>query len=155
MKAIIKKRNIPSLLIRAAVGLIFLSEGIQKFLFPDIVGAGRFAKIGFSNPVFWSYFTASFEITCGLLLLFGLLTRLASIPLLIIMATAFVTTKMPILIEKGFWLMAHEYRTDFAMTMLLIFLIIYGGGKFSLDEKIYNKLKSRNVNNYLSHITTK
>jgi uncharacterized membrane protein YphA (DoxX/SURF4 family) len=100
------------------------------------VGAGRFAKIGFGNPEFWAQFTASFEIVCGAMILAGFLTRLASIPLLIIMAVAFVTTKYPILIEKGFWSMAHEYRTDFAMTMLLIFLLMYGGGNFSIDKKI-------------------
>jgi len=50
--------------------------------------------------------------------------------------TAFVTTKYPILIDKGFWAMAHEYRTDFAMTLLLIYLLIYGAGNWSVDSKI-------------------
>ena len=136
MKNILRTGNIPTLMIRLVVGLIFLSEGIQKFLFPELLGPGRFAKIGFSHPDFWAYFTAGFEIICSLLILPGLLTRLASIPLLIIMATAFVTTKWPMLIEKGFWVIAHEYRTDFAMTLLLIFLVIYGGGHKSLDRKI-------------------
>lgn len=128
--------SISFLLVRLTVGLIFLSEGIQKFIRPGEVGAGRFTKIGFSNPEFWAQFTASFEIVCGGMILAGFLTRLAAVPLLIIMAVAFVTTKYPILIEKGFWSMAHEYRTDFAMTMLLIFLLIYGGGKFSIDKRI-------------------
>jgi uncharacterized membrane protein YphA (DoxX/SURF4 family) len=124
------------LLIRLVVGLVFLTEGIQKYLFPDLLGTGRFAKIGFADPAFWAYFTGTFEIVCGTLVLLGLLTRLASIPLLIIMATAFVTTKWPMLISKGFWVFAHEYRTDFAMTFLLIFLIISGGGGWSVDSGI-------------------
>jgi uncharacterized membrane protein YphA (DoxX/SURF4 family) len=124
------------LLIRLIVGLIFLSEGIQKFLFPELVGAGRFEKIGFENPEFWAMFVATFEIVCGSFVLIGFLTRLASIPLLIIMITALITTKIPILLNKGFWQMAHEYRTDFAMTMLLIFLIIFGAGRFSADKKL-------------------
>ncbi len=37
-------------LVRLAVGLIFLSEGIQKFLFPGEIGSGRFAKIGLPSP---------------------------------------------------------------------------------------------------------
>jgi putative oxidoreductase len=123
-------------LIRLIVGLIFLSEGIQKFLFPELLGTGRFIKIGFSYPEFLAYFTATFEMICGTLVLLGLFTRLASIPLFIIMMTAFITTKWPILIDKGFWSMAHEYRTDFAMTLLLIYLIIYGGGRFSIDSNI-------------------
>ena len=118
---------------RLIVGLVFLSEGIQKFLFPELVGAGRFEKIGFSNPEFLAAFVATFEIVCGILVLIGLLIRLASIPLIVIMATALVTTKIPILLNKGFWTMAHDSRTDFAMTLLLIYLIIYGAGKLSFD----------------------
>ena len=136
MKRIIRTTAIPTLIIRLTTGLIFLSEGLQKYLTPDVAGVGRFAKIGFSNPSFWAYFTGSFEIVCGLLVLVGLLTRLASIPLLIVMIVAFVTTKVPILSEKGFWPFAHEYRTDFAMTLLLIYLLVYGGGNASVDKKL-------------------
>ena len=124
---------------RLIVGLVFLSEGIQKYLFPESVGTGRFEKIGFANPDFWAYFVGTFEIICGSLVLIGLLTRLAAIPLLFIMMTAFVTTKWPILMNKGFWSMAHEYRTDFAMTLLLIYLLIYGAGKWSADSKFVTK----------------
>lgn len=136
MKRIIRTANIPTIIIRLAVGLIFLSEGIQKYLLPDVTGTERFEKIGFSNPSFWAYFTGTFEIICGIFILIGLLTRLAVIPLLIIMIVAFITTKYPILIDKGFWSFAHEYRTDFAMTMLLIYLFMYGGGNYSIDKKI-------------------
>jgi putative oxidoreductase len=125
-----------SVFVRVIVGLIFLSEGIQKYLFLSLLGPGRFLQIGFTHPAFWSYFTGTFEIICGSLIILGLLTRLASIPLVIIMSTAFLTTKWPILISKGFWSFAHEYRTDFAMTILLIYLIIYGSGKWSLDAGI-------------------
>lgn len=136
MKRILRTSAIPTLLCRIAVGLIFLSEGIQKYVLPEALGTGRFAKLGFSNPSFWAYFTGAFEIACGILLLLGLLTRLAAIPLLIIMIVAFITTKVSLLIDKGFWNFAHEYRTDFAMTMILIFLLLYGGGNYSFDKKI-------------------
>jgi len=125
-----------SVLPRLIVGLVFLSEGIQKFLFPELVGAGRFEKIGFANPEFLASFVASFEIVCGTLMLIGFSVRIAAIPLLIIMMTAIATTKIPILVEKGFWSMAHEARTDFAMTILLIYLIIFGSGRWSVDSKI-------------------
>jgi uncharacterized membrane protein YphA (DoxX/SURF4 family) len=130
-----RTENVPMLIPRIIVGLIFLTEGIQKFLFPELLGMGRFAKIGFIHPEFWTLFTACFEITCGVLVLFGFLTRIASIPLIIIMVTAFITTKYPLLVEKGVWIFAHEYRTDFAMTLLLLLLLIYGGGKYSIDKK--------------------
>jgi len=127
------------LLIRFLVGLVFLSEGIQKFLFPELVGVGRFEKIGFSNPEFWAYFTACFEIICGLMVSAGILIRASSIPPLIIMAVAFFSTKMPIFLQKGFWQFAHEYRTDFAMTVSLIFLIIKGAGFYSVDFLLMKK----------------
>ncbi len=131
-----------ALFVRLAVGLIFLTEGIQKYLFPNLLGTGRFLTIGFSNPSFWAYFTGTFEIICGTLIILGLITRLASIPLIIIMITAFITTKWPILMNKGFWPWAHEYRTDFAMTLLLIYLLIYGSGSWSIDSKIIIDRKS-------------
>lgn len=136
---IISTGNLPTLLIRLVVGLIFLSEGIQKFITPDETGAGSFMKIGFSNPEFWSQFTGVFEIVCGILILLGLLTRLAAIPLLIIMVAAFITTKIPIMNNEGFWSFAHAYRTDFAMTLLLVWLLIYGGGNISLDKFISHR----------------
>lgn len=73
------------------------------------------------------------------MVLFGFLTRIVSVPLLVIMITALIITKIPILLNKGFWQMTHDSRTDFAMTMLLIFLIIYGAGRFSVDERLKKK----------------
>ncbi len=119
--------------------MVFLTEGLQKYLFTELLGTGRFLKIGFSNPDFWAYFTGAFEMLCGALVIIGLLTRLASIPLFIVMAVAFVTTKWPLLVDKGFWPMMHEYRTDFAMTLLLVFLFISGGGKWSVDSAISSR----------------
>jgi putative oxidoreductase len=124
--------------VRIIVGLIFVSEGIQKFLFLQTFGPRYFAEIGFNHAFFWAYFTGTFEILCGILVLFGLVTRLASIPLLIVMITAFVTTKLPLLTSRGFLTFAHEYSTDFSLTLLLIVLIIYGGGNRSIDLRILN-----------------
>jgi putative oxidoreductase len=67
--------------------------------------------------------------------LIGLLTRVASILLLIIILTAIATTKIPELFRpgQGFWFMVSDARTDFAMTMSLLFLISVGAGAWSLD----------------------
>jgi uncharacterized membrane protein YphA (DoxX/SURF4 family) len=135
MKRLVSTSKTSSILIRIVVGLIFLSEGIQKFILAG-PGVDRFTKIGFSRPSFWAYFTGAFEIVCGILILIGMIIRLAAIPLLIIMLVAFVTTKIPILMDKGFWSFAHEYRTDFAMTLLLIYLLIYSGRNISADKKL-------------------
>lgn len=125
-----------TILIRLMVGAVFLSEGIQKFLFAEKLGAGRFAKIGLPNPDFLGPFVGTFEIICGTLVLAGLLTRLAAIPLLIIMLVAIITTKAKLLADNGFWSMLHDSRTDWAMLLGSIFLLITGGGRWSLDKKI-------------------
>jgi putative oxidoreductase len=99
---IIRTTPTNTLIPRLIVGLVFLSEGIQKFITPETVGAGRFAKLGFSHPEFWAPFTGSFEIVCGILILLGLFTRVACVPLSVIMVVAFITTKYSMLMEKGF-----------------------------------------------------
>lgn len=120
-------------LIRILVGFVFISEGIQKFLFPETRGAGRFEEIGFSSFEFLAYLVACFEVICGTLILLGAYTRIAVIPLIIIMIVAISTTKVPILIEKGFWEMAHAARTDLSMLLCGIFLLIKGSGYYSID----------------------
>ena len=124
-----------TILIRLAVGAVFLSEGIQKFINPSEVGAGRFQKIGFPNPELVAAFVGTFEIVCGSLVLVGFFTRLAVIPLLIIMQTAIATTQLPILMAKGFWTMAHDSRTDYSMLLGSLFLLIVGAGRWSLDGR--------------------
>jgi putative oxidoreductase len=131
--------NFPgNIIIRLLAGLVFLSEGIQKLLFPVADGAGRFARIGIPHPQFFGPFTGTTEIICGTLLVIGLLTRLAAVPLLIVIFTAIYTTKIPIFVDKGFWAAAHDGRADFSMLMCLIFLLIYGAGKYSADSKLFN-----------------
>jgi uncharacterized membrane protein YphA (DoxX/SURF4 family) len=137
------------ILIRLVVGGVFLSEGIQKFLYPAENGVGRFTKIGIPAPEVMAPFVGVVEIVCGALILIGLLTRLASVPLIIDMLAAILSTKIPILLGYGFWGfslralpyygfwgMAHESRTDFAMLLGSIFLLIVGAGAWSLDASL-------------------
>jgi uncharacterized membrane protein YphA (DoxX/SURF4 family) len=81
-------------------------------------------------------FVGVVEIACGLLLVLGLFTRLAAIPLIIDMLVAIATTKVPILLESGFWAMVHEARTDYSMLLGCAFLVIVGSGRLSLDARI-------------------
>jgi putative oxidoreductase len=141
MIRILRTTDFPGLIVRLVVGLVFLSEGLQKFLYPETLGSGRFEKLGIHPATFWAPFTGAFEIVCGLLIAIGLVTRLAVVPLLVIMAVAFVTTKWPEMMEKGFWAMAHDGRTDFVMTLLLVFLFIYRSGKPSVDYTKYERGK--------------
>lgn len=123
-----------TLLVRLMVGGVFLSEGLQKYLFPALRGTGRFETIGLPSPEFLAYFTGGFEIICGLLVLAGLFTRYAGIPLIIIMLVALSTTKLKILADEGFWHMMHAARTDLSMLIGSIFLLMRGGGRWSLDR---------------------
>ena len=126
-------------LIRILVGWVFLSEGIQKFLFPDSLGVGRFVKIGIPWPQVMAPFVGVVEIVCGTLLLVGLLTRLATIPLLIDICVAFYSTKLVTLAKNGLWSTLHEGRTDLSMLLGLIFLLLVGSGTLSFDARFSQK----------------
>ena len=141
-----------TIFIRLMVGGIFLSEGIQKFLYPDMLGVGRFMRIGIPAPEIMGPFVAAVEVICGILILLGCLTRLAAIPLLINISVAIISTKIPILLgheywlfhvaklsRYGFWSMASEARADFSMLFGLIFLFIVGAGSWSIDAKLAGK----------------
>ena len=140
------------ILIRIAVGLVFTSEGIQKFLHADAIGAGRFARIGIPAPELIAPFVGVAEITCGCLILAGLLTRIAAVPLIIIMLVAIASTRIPILVGHGYflfadptvsrtglWSMLHESRTDLSMLLASTFLLLVGAGRWSLDARLANR----------------
>lgn len=133
-------------LVRTLVGSVFLSEGIQKFLYPAALGAGRFARIGIPWPGLTGPFVGAVETGAGLLLLAGLLTRPAAAVLAVNISVAILSTKLPILLGHGFWgfadparglagfwAMAHEARTDWAMLLGSLCLLWTGAGPWSLD----------------------
>lgn len=137
-----------TILVRLLVGLVvFLPEGIQKLIFADALGAGRFTKIGIPFPDVLGPFVGYVEIVCGSLIILGLLTRLAAIPLIVVMIVALVSTKLPILLghdvwifhlasdikRTGFWSTMHESRADLTMLLGCIYLLIVGAGRWSLD----------------------
>jgi putative oxidoreductase len=119
--------------IRFMVSAVFFLEGIKKFIFAEQWGAGRFTRIGIPAPHVMGPFVGGVEIICGLLVLLGLQTSLSAIPLLGVICPAIATTKVPILFQSGFWPMEAEARTDYAMLMGLIFLVLAGSGCLSLD----------------------
>jgi uncharacterized membrane protein YphA (DoxX/SURF4 family) len=139
-----------TILVRLLVGAVFFTEGIQKFLYPADLGAGRLAKIGIPAPEIMGPFVGGVETICGALLILGLLTRFAAIPLIIDISVAIISTKIPILLghefwnfslpklqNYGFWSMAHEARTDFCMLLGALFLLIVGAGKkWSIDAHV-------------------
>ncbi|WP_459546171.1 DoxX family protein [Nocardia sp. X0981] len=131
-------------LIRCYVGAIFLFEGIQKFLDPDRLGTGRFDRAGIPAPGFFAPLDGVLEIVCGTLILAGLLTRPAAIPMIVNMTGALLITKLPILWgdaplfsgESGWWDFVHESRTDLAMLCGSVFLLLVGAGAWSVDARL-------------------
>jgi putative oxidoreductase len=157
LERILRTRDDPSIiLVRLLVGLVvFFPEGIQKLVFPALLGAGRFQAIGIPWPEVLGPFVGLVEIACGALLILGLLTRLAAIPLIIIMIVAIVSTKIPILLghdflifnvphlgRYGFWSMLHEARADLCMLLGCLYLLIVGGGGWSLDGRLSRRRTS-------------
>ncbi len=133
------------LLLRLLVGWVFLSEGIQKFLFPAALGAGRFATIGIPAPKFTGPFVGFVESVCGALLILGFLTTFAAVPLLIDIAVAIGTTKFPLLLKSGFWPAMHEARTDFCMALGLLAVLLLGAGDLSLDRRLFGGKQQTNT----------
>lgn len=138
-----------TILIRLLVGAVFLSEGVQKFLYPAALGAGRFATIGIPAPETMGPFVGAVETVGGVLLILGLLTRPAAFALVIDIAVAIVSTKLPILLGRdlgpfhlakleryGFLSMMHEARADWSMLLGALFLLAVGAGPWSLDARL-------------------
>ena len=145
-----------AVLIRLMVGGVFFFEGLLKFIYPDELAAGRFARIGIPAPQILGPFVGGVEAVCGALIIVGFLTRLAAIPLLIDISVAILSTKIPILLGHGFWgftlaklphygflSMMHEARTDFSMWLGLLFLLIVGPGRWSFDYLVAGKARSK------------
>ena len=127
----------PILLVRLMVGSVFLSEGIQKFLFPAQLGVGRFAKIGIPWPQGLAPFVGAVEIVGGLLVIANLWALYAAAALLINISVAIATTKIPILLGTavgpfalrklsayGLWPFLHESRTDWCMLLGCLAIIL-------------------------------
>ena len=143
-----------TIFIRLALAGVFIPEGIQKLIYPEMLGAGRFIKMGIPYPEFTGPLVGWVEIICGSLILLGLFTRLATVPLIITMLVAITATKIPIwmghdwvltdsitfyvreLKTYGFWSFMHEARLDWAMLMGACYLFFVGGGQWSLDKRV-------------------
>jgi uncharacterized membrane protein YphA (DoxX/SURF4 family) len=140
----------PVVLIRLYVGLVFACEGVLKFTRVASLGTGRFDKAGIPAPGFFSTLDGIFEIGCGVLILAGLLTRLAAVPMIIDMLGALMITKLPIFWghaplfrgEHGWWDFIHEARVDLAQLCGSLFLLVAGAGTYSLDAYLVRRAAS-------------
>ena len=143
------------IIIRLMAGGVFFWEGILKFVYVN-QGVGRFTKLGFPFPEFTAHFVGVAEIIGGLLLLFGLFTRVAAFYFVLEMIVAILTTKIALYLgtsplplppappQNGIWAVLHEIRSDYAQILTCLFLLLEGAGRRSIDfimatsKKVYS-----------------
>src|SRR5215469_11767478 len=133
-----------TVLLRVMAGGVFFWEGILKFVYVN-QGVGRFSKLGMPFPIFTADFVGGLEIVGGLLLMTGLLTRWIAIPFVIEMIVAMLSTKISLYLgtsplplppappKVGAWAVLHEIRSEYAQMLVVLYLLINGPGKWSLD----------------------
>ena len=142
------RKNLPMILIRVIVGLVFLTEGILKFVYPGELGWGRFAHIGFPLPHLLAPFVGAVEIAAGGALILNLYAGDAALLLLIVILTAIFTTKAPILVGHqlgrfatpkldhfGLLSFIHEARTDLSMLFGLVAILPDSGMSLRLKGR--------------------
>ena len=141
------------LFLRLMAGGVFFWEGILKFVYPN-QGVGRFTKLGFPFPDVLANFIGTAEIIGGLLILFGLLTRIVVLFFIGEMIVAILSTKISLYLgtsplplppappKIGLWAVLHEIRSDYAQTLTCLFLFIEGAGRLSLDAFLKRKMRA-------------
>jgi uncharacterized membrane protein YphA (DoxX/SURF4 family) len=144
------RRDLPTILIRVLVGLVFLLEGSLKFLRPEALGAGRFEALGLPFPHYLAPLVGGIEIGGGAAILLNFYAGDAAFALLVVIATALVTTKFPILLgrplgpfpleklkEYGWLSFFHQARTDFCMVFALLAIVFDSGLRVGRKRRWY------------------
>jgi uncharacterized membrane protein YphA (DoxX/SURF4 family) len=142
--------------LRLMAGAVFFWEGLLKFAYVN-QGVGRFTKLGMPMPEVLAPAIAILEIGGGLLLMSGLTTRLITVPFIIEMIVAMLSTKIslyqgtsplpapPAPPVIGGWAVLHEIRSEYAQIMTCIYLFVAGPGPWSLDALIRRRHPARAV----------
>ena len=138
------------IILRLMAGGVFFWEGILKFVYIN-QGVGRFTKLGFPMPDTLAHFVGVAEIIGGLMLIFGLMTRVAAFYFILEMIVAILSTKISLYLgtsplplppsppQIGIWAVLHEIRSDYAQLMTCLFLMLVGPGITSFDNWMAKK----------------
>lgn len=142
------RKNLPMLLVRAIVGLVFLTEGILKFVEPGELGAGRFAHIGLPLPQIVAPFVGLVEVMAGAALMLGIYAGDAALLLLIVI----LTTKVPILLghpfgrfepprlnHYGLLSFLHESRTDLCVMIGCVAVLLDSGLTMVQAKRLFQR----------------
>lgn len=125
------------LVLRIGLGVMFVAHGLQmawgKLGGPGALGFSKYlSSLGFTSALFWSYIAAYSVLIGGLCLILGVLTRTASVVLIIFMIVAILKVHL----SKGFFITNGGFEYNFIIICALIALLILGAGKFSLFNKL-------------------
>jgi putative oxidoreductase len=120
---------------RLTVGLVFLQSGWGKLHALGQV-TDYFTKLGLPMPALQARFASGTEFVCGGLLLLGLATRFAAVPLVVVMAVAIRTALWDQVDGVG----SLVGLTEFAYVALLLWLATDGSGPLSLDWLLGRRL---------------
>lgn len=129
--------QIPPLFARVTVGLVFVSTGWGKLQHLDRTIA-FFQSLGIPAPEYQAPFVAATELTCGLLLVLGVATRFAAVPLISTMVVAIATALWSEL-EGAIDLFGRE---EFLFIVVLVWIAIAGAGALSLDAVFARMLRT-------------
>ena len=143
IKNVLLSANTTSTLpLRLIAGIIFIAHGAQK-LFAwyggyGLDGTGQWMEsIGLAPGYLMALMAGSAEFFGGILLVAGLLTRPTALVLAITMLVAIITVH----IDNGLFMANNGYEFGLALIAMSIALMLQGGGRYSLDNIIANKLK--------------
>jgi len=128
---------LPPFLARVSVGLVFVTTGWGKLQNLDQV-IEFFRSLGIPAPEYQAPFVAATELSCGLLLVLGLATRIAAVPLVVTMVVA-IRTALWTELEGVIDLFGRE---EYLFIILLAWLVIAGAGAVSLDAIIARTLRT-------------
>jgi len=131
MQSLEKLKPLALLLLRLALGIIFISHGYPK-LFVNLWGTVQmFQHMGF--PGYFAYIAGVFEFFGGILLIAGLFTRIAGFLLACEMAVAVARVHIP----QGPITQVKNYEFPLALATACFVLATVGAGLISLDHAIY------------------
>jgi len=129
---------LPGLISRLTIGGIFIQTGWGKITHLDKV-INFFTSLGIPAPRLQAPFVASVELGCGTLVLLGLATRVASLPLIGTMIVAILTVRIKEVRDYSDFLSMPEYL----YIVLLVWLIVKGAGSLSIDRILADRCENK------------
>jgi putative oxidoreductase len=134
------------IIIRISVGLIIARHGYPKLFEGGVTGlAGFMPKLGLEPGLAWAYLVGVVEFAGGLMLAFGLLTRIAALALVIEFAVIVFVVKFangffafnPKAIQPGFaGMVPGGFEFELLLGLCCVAFFFGGAGKLSLDRAI-------------------